>query len=249
MSDDRRVVPLDGCANFRDLGGYRTGDGRQLRWSRVYRSDGLHELSTADIRRLRQELGLRAIIDLRTPDEAGVEGPGSLADEPVRYHHVSLMNDARGTARRLPPGETFSMDRFYTAMLRDGMPQVRRVVELIAHAEGPAVFHCAAGKDRTGVIAAVVLSLVGVDETQIVADYALSQRAVEGIRARLLRSRGYERMWNELPPETLHAHPETMQRTLDGVRESWGSMQDYAVAAGIDADLTARLRDGLLEPV
>ncbi len=119
------------------------------------------------------------------------------------------------------------------------MPQV---------ADSSAVYHCAAGKDRTGVISCVLLSLLGVDEELIVADYALSQESMDDIIGRLNESEGYEKMWDELPPETLHALPETMRDLLTLVAERWGSMQGYASEAGLADDVLARLAQSCLEP-
>jgi protein-tyrosine phosphatase len=245
MAEERRV-PLEGCVNFRDLGGYAARDGWRVRTGRLYRSDGLHELTPNDIEHLRERVQLSAIVDLRTPHEAETEGPGALAEAPVRYYHVSLMQPSAGEPRALQPGEPFEMDRFYVAMLREGREQVRTIVDLLAHAGGPTVFHCAAGKDRTGVIAALVLSLLGVDDAQIVDDYAATRSAIDRIRSRLKRSRGYEKMWKELPPETLHAHPETMHGMLERVREEWGSMRDYAADAGVEERTIEKLRRDLL---
>src|SRR5512144_2600872 len=146
-----RRIELEGCLNFRDLGGYPTRDGRRVRWRRLFRSDGLHLLTAADIRRLREEIGLAEVIDLRSTTELASEGRGMLAAEPLRFHHVPLFD---GEVRE----------------------QRARAAEItLAEASGPAVFHCAAGKDRTGVISAILLALLDVPDEVIVADYAATQ--------------------------------------------------------------------------
>jgi protein tyrosine/serine phosphatase len=240
-------VGLEGCSNFRDLGGWAALGGRRVRHGLVYRSDGLHELSPADVRQLRESVGIRRVIDLRTPAEVEHEVHGALVAPPVSYHHVSLLPPPREQPRVLEPGERFELDRFYLGILRRGSRGVARVLELLADASEPAVFHCAAGKDRTGVIAGMLLALLGVDDAQVAEDYALTQRGIEGIAGRLRRSRGYTDLWKELPTESLHARPDTMHAWLAGVRREWGSPEGYARAAGVSPAALERLRARLLE--
>jgi protein tyrosine/serine phosphatase len=241
-----RFVELEGCSNFRDLGGWTGRGGRAVRRGLVFRADGLHELSARDIAHLRKQVGIRAVIDLRTPSEVEHEAHGPLIAPPVLYHHVSLLPPARQPPRLLAPGETFALDRFYLGILRRGGQGIARVLELLAAAGEPAVFHCAAGKDRTGVIAGLLLALLEVDDAQIAEDYALTQRGIEGIANRLRRSRGYTDLWKELPAETLHARPDTMHAWLAAVRHEWGSAEGYARSAGVSPAVLERLRARLL---
>jgi protein tyrosine/serine phosphatase len=213
----------------------------------VFRSDGLHELSPGDVSHLRERLGIRSVIDLRTPTEAELETHGALIEPPVRYHHVSLLPAQRAGARALAPGETFELDRFYLGILRRAGGEITRVLELLAASAEPAVFHCAAGKDRTGVIAALLLAILEVDDAEIAEDYALTQRGLSGIAKKLRRSQGYADLWRDLPPESLHARADTIARWLSAVRSEWGSPADYARAAGVSAAAIARLRERLIE--
>ncbi len=240
-----RFVSLEGCANFRDLGGYPTRDGRRVRRGRLYRSDALHYMTPGDVERVRDDLGVRDVIDLRSTAEVETDGAGPLAAPPVRRHHLPLFDVARSDVH----GERSAraLDETYAVMLRSARQPVARAVELIAHAEGAAVFHCAAGKDRTGVIAAVLLGVLGVDDEHITADYALTRHALERITARLRASESYRYIFTELPPETLHAEPHTMQRLLAGVRAEYGGLTEYARAAGVRDEVIARLRDRALE--
>ena len=97
-----RLIALEGCHNFRDLGGYPARDGKCVRWRTLFRSDGLHLLSAADVTRLREEIGLRHMIDLRSSGELRIDGVGPLADEPVRHHHVPLFDgEMRDLASRI----------------------------------------------------------------------------------------------------------------------------------------------------
>jgi protein-tyrosine phosphatase len=246
MTDPRaRFVSLEGCVNFRDLGGYPTADGARVRRGCVYRSDALHFMTPADVARVRDALGVRNVIDLRSTAEVETDGPGPLAAPPVRRHHLPLFD----VDRREVHGEhqARALDETYALMLRFARRPVARALELIAQAEGASVFHCAAGKDRTGVVAAVLLGVLGVPDEHIVADYALTRHALDRITARLRASESYQYIFTELPPETLHAEPHTMERLLASVRAEYGDLREYARRAGVGDDVIARLRARALE--
>jgi protein-tyrosine phosphatase len=240
-----RFVTLEGCVNFRDLGGYPTADGRRLRHGWVYRSDALHYLTPADVAHVRDALGVRDVIDLRSTAEVDTDGPGPLATPPVRRHHLPLFDVDRREVHGTH--EVRALDETYALMLRFAMRPVSRALELIAAGEGATVFHCAAGKDRTGVVAAVLLGALGVPDEHIVADYALTRHALDRITARLRASESYRYIFTELPPETLHAEPHTMERLLASVRAEYGDLGEYARRAGVGDALLARLRERALE--
>jgi protein-tyrosine phosphatase len=238
-------VPLEGCVNFRDLGGWRTAAGQRVRSGRLFRSDALHRLTPADLARVRGELGLRTLIDLRSSHEVTNEGRGPVAEPPVAYHHLPLFDGpARDPGRQRPEG---GLAAIYLAMLRFAKAPIARALETLAASPGAAVFHCAAGKDRTGVLSAGVLGSVGVVDADIVEDYADTRRALPRILERLRASEGYDYVFTELPPDTLHAEPATMQALLDLVRAEWGSMRDYASDAGTSPAALDDLAAGLLE--
>lgn len=243
---DERYVHLEGCHNFRDLGGYPARDGRRVRRGRVFRSDALHLLTESDVRRVRDELRLRAIIDVRSASEVRIDGAGPLAGPPVAYHHVPLFSDQ--TLAREPEEVPEDLGHRYFLMMRYAREPIGCVLRLVADARAPAVFHCAAGKDRTGVISAVILAILGVSEADIVDDYVCTSRNLDRIIERLRGSRAYRTIFTQLPPETLHADPGTMESLLHRVREAHGSMREYARTAGVDDDALARLEARLLEP-
>lgn len=241
-----RRIPLEGCFNFRDIGGYPTRDGRRVRWRQVFRSDGLHALTPADVRTLRDDVALRQVVDLRSTAELRSEGRGPLAHEPIEFHHVPLFDGEVATNRSPAPEETTLADR-YVLLAEFAADRIGRVLTTLAAAPGPAVFHCAAGKDRTGVVSAIVLGLLGVPDEVIVADYAATQETLDAIVDRLMSLDGYRAMLAALPPDTLHANPDTMATLLARLRERWGTVDAYAVAAGVEAETIARLRDRLLD--
>ena len=245
-----RMIDLEGCLNFRDLGGYPTADGRRLAWRRIYRSDGLHRLTAPDVARLRDDLGLTDLIDLRSTAELKLDGRGPLEREPMAFHHVPLFDGDRPSTfsldmkRRM---EEMSLADRYFGLVETAKEPIARVVRLIADAKGGAVYHCAAGKDRTGVISAILLSALGVPEELIVADYALSQQNLDAIIERLNASESYKEMFENLPADTLHADPETMTSLLAKLEDSYGSVAAYLEAAGAGSDVVERLRATVLE--
>jgi len=240
-----RLVPLEGCLNFRDLGGYPPADGRTVRWRQVYRSDALHLLTPADIARVRDELRVRDVIDLRSSAEVRSEGQGPLADGDVRFHHVPLYDGEVRAEDRERAAQISLADR-YVFLADLAKDRIGRVVATVATAEAGAVFHCAAGKDRTGVISAILLGLLGVPDEVIVADYVATRENLDAIVERLNSLEGYRAMLAALPPETMHANPETMVEFLERLRDAHGSFEDYVVGAGVPAALVDRLRDRLL---
>jgi protein-tyrosine phosphatase len=241
----RRVIDLEGCLNFRDLGGYPTGDGRTVRWRELFRSDALHHLTAADVARMRDELRIGTVVDLRSSSEVRSEGRGALASEPIRFHHVPLF-DGHVARPESWNGMATLADR-YALLAEIAKEPIARVVTVLADAAGPAVYHCAAGKDRTGVVSAVLLGLLGVPDEVIVADYVATQENLDAIIDRLMSAEGYQTMLAALPPDTLHAEAETMVAFLRSIRERYGSMAGYAGAIGVGRRVVERLAARLLE--
>jgi protein-tyrosine phosphatase len=240
-----RHIPLEGAVNFRDLGGYETTDGQRTRWRVLFRADGLGELTATDLGVMAQ-LGIRTVVDLRS----GYEMENSRFDvdaHPVDFHHfpfIDALPDVEEWDRR--PG---LLGEQYKEMLVDAMPQIRGALNVLASAEArPAVFHCTAGKDRTGLLSALVLSLVGVPEETVVADYALSGEAMERLRAKLILKYPDGKDVIADIDEVFSAHPGNMERLFVFLRERFGTLADWAAAAGIDDSLVVRLKEALLEP-
>jgi protein-tyrosine phosphatase len=240
-----RRIEIEGCFNFRDLGGYPTGDGRRIRWRTLFRSDALHNISGRGVERVRDELGIGHILDLRSTGELSSEGRGALEREGIRFHHLPLF-DVDPAAASAGAAELSLADR-YVLMAEFAKIPIARVLSTLADASEPAVYHCAAGKDRTGVVSAVLLGLLGVRDEIIVADYVATQESLDAIIDRLLRTEGYQAMLAALPPDTLHAEPETMISLLARVAERYGSMHGYAREIGVSEDALERLRARLLE--
>lgn len=240
---DRRIY-LDGAVNFRDLGGYQAADGRRIRWRTLFRADGLSRLSPADRRVIRQ-LGVATVIDLRTTAE--LEGGRFPVEEiPVGFHHVPLLDDVPSLEKfEMTPGMLASQ---YQQIARDAAHQIARVLTIVAerHAH-PVIVHCTAGKDRTGVLVAVLLGVLGVDDEAIVHDYALSAQAMVALRKKLVERYPEGKEAIEGATEVFSAAPTNISRLLEDLRADYGSIEAYAAAAGAGPAVVTALRDTLLE--
>jgi protein-tyrosine phosphatase len=246
--DFERLLPLDGSFNFRDLGGYPTSDGRYVKPGRLYRADGPHALTDGDRRALRA-LGLATVIDLRTPDEAAERC--SYAEHVDGVTLVALpLADVLPDPDELPTWvEPAVVARRYREMLDNGLPAVAQALRVLTTGDAlPAVMHCSAGKDRTGILSAIVLGMVGVPDDAIIADYALSGSAMTRFIDFLITSYpdAGERL-TKLAPALVAAEPETIRRFLSNVRAEYGSFDDFAVTIGV-SDAPRQLRGALVTP-
>lgn len=252
-----RIVRLEGARNFRDLGGYPTTGGGVTRWRRLYRSDGLHRLTPADVGAL-AELGLRVVYDLRRAAERQRE-PSVALGAAVRLELVTI-GGASGRNTELID-DIFSgaldeitnrfMDRTYRRMVIDDAPAFGRLLTSLAGAEAlPAVFHCSAGKDRTGVAAALLLSVLGVEEPLIVEDYALTGELYSARRLSELRPHFQERGRDIERFRALFDAPGSrIEALLETVRAEHGGAERYLVdVAGVEPATIDELRRLLVEP-
>lgn len=244
-----RDIDLLDTFNLRDLGGYRTEDGRRVRWRTLFRGAALHRLSGGDLEIVRG-LGLRTAIDLRTGGELDAHGGYPVSALPARFHHLPMIErvwdlDAARVDAMAP--ERFLVDR-YRDMLDEGAGTIATAVELFGRPENlPAVFYCAAGKDRTGVLAALVLDAVGVRPADIVADYHLSKERVERIRARAAASSPASAM-DRQPPAFMQAPAEAMTLLIERIHAEFGGSAAYMRGIGVPAPAIAALADALTEP-
>jgi len=247
--DPRRLIRLDAVHNFRDIGGYPTVDGGTTRWRRLFRADGLYRLTPADVAVVR-ELGVRTVIDLRTRAELDERGTFPLDQHPVTFHHVSVITNT-WTADEAE-GEHDAADfleRAYLSILDEGEQRLAEaLVKLSEPGALPAVFHCAAGKDRTGLLAMLLLGCLGVPDEYIVADYALTEAGMQRMREWAKREQPelFERISNG-PVIFSAAVPEAMHRMIGHVREWHGGIREFALALGVPAEAIDRLRAELVE--
>ncbi len=254
MRDDA-LLGLDGPANFRDLGGHRTEAGGRLRSGRVFRSDSLSYLSDADVGALRDRVGIRTVIDLRSPPEVGDHGHGPLSAL-VDQRHMPIVDQTkpedapRFRIRRQPQFQR--IDEIYLHMLDAFGERFGAVIRVIAEADRhPLVFHCAAGKDRTGLVSALVLGACEVPDEDIAADFAYTEMRMPEIIARNTeRLGGIEgvKTGAEVTGQQYGAQPGAMLTVLEQLRDRHGSLAAYLGSVGVTSAAVEALRRALVEP-
>ena len=251
IAAERRIV-MDGPSNFRDLGGYPTLDGSYTRWGQVFRSDGLHELSDAD-HQIMAGLGITKIFDLRSHEEVD-RAPDRVPDGVTHVHFPMSSDVARGRTmlQRILDGDLdkFDEDDMASGYLRmlEGFPDyLSQMVAAVGNGER-ILFHCTAGKDRTGITAMVLLGLADVSEPHILDDYEISAQyrahSTEGTNwfQKVIEEAGrnpddYRAMWG--------SPRRAMRKTLDGVGETWGTTADYLRSTGVADETAAAARQAL----
>jgi protein tyrosine/serine phosphatase len=247
-------IDLEGAVNVRDVGGLPTVDGRSTRHGVLLRADNLQGLTPSDVGRLTGELGVRTVLDLRTDREVQEEGPGPLRATEVVHHHVSLIPEPPGEPaeqeidRAVPhradrAGATpTDMTGYYVGYLEDAPQGLARALRLLADpSSGPALVHCAAGKDRTGVVVAVALSLAGVRREAVVADYARSAERIDGVLARLQATKTYGPSLAGTSADAIRPVAGSMERFLDHVDREYGGPHGLAMSLGVEEEVVARL--------
>ena len=225
--DGRRRILLERAVNVRDLGGYPRRDGGATPYGRFYRADNMHGLTSGDMEEL-YGLGLRTVLDLRTPGECAAQPNCFEGFRDVQVLHHSLLGESTDQFT----GFGRSLGENYAEMIRRQPELYAELFVLIAGRvqEGGVLFHCTAGKDRTGVTAALLLGLAGVPEEDIIADYALTD----------VYLRPKVRMFIEHNPEAdpalFRALPESMEHFTRTLREQYGDARGYLLSAGMTGE-------------
>ncbi len=241
-------LPLEGAANGRDLGGLPLMGGGVTRPGVLLRTDNLQALTETDVRLLVDDLSVRVVVDLRTGVEVQAEGPGPLTRErAVDIRHRSLYPEAgHNTDLDVLPWQGVDLHghldespavRAYLGYLRDRPDSIVDALRDVAHADGAAIVHCAAGKDRTGVVCALALEVAGVPREAIIADYVATDQRIEAIVARLAASATYARDIHLDQTDRHRPRAETMERVLELV-----DPHEWLAHHGFGADDAAALR-------
>ena len=248
-----RRLAVVGTHNLRDIGGYLATDGRRVRPLTLLRSDALHAIDDEG-RRYLSDLGLRSSIDLRELDER-TAAPSAVPEE-VRLIEIPLFTSAApgelvAGAGALDRRSLPSLEAIYELLVTTRGPIIVEVIRaLIEPGALPAVVHCTAGKDRTGVVIAIVLAALGIPDDVIAADYAATSMFLgEEFRAQAVARNivpGYD---GERLTKMLACEPEYVLTALATVREAHGSVEAYLMTAGLTSDELETLRTALLEPV
>lgn len=258
--DAPRWIDLEGAVNARDLGGVPLSDGGTVAPGRLLRSDNLQDLTARDVDHLVDDHGVTAVIDLRTGVEVRLEGPGPLmADERVVVEHRSLYPEAgehtdaiqadtivpwqNGVHGADMPAESPTV-RTYFGYLEHRPDSIVAALRTIADPPrgGAALVHCAAGKDRTGLVVALALEVAGARRDAVVADYALTSERIAAIVDRLAGSPTYARDMVTSDPMHHAARPESMARILELLDERHGSPAGWLAEHGLAGDAQAALR-------
>ncbi|MEZ5235220.1 MAG: tyrosine-protein phosphatase [Acidimicrobiales bacterium] len=236
-----RWLELDGTANCRELGGLPLHGGGSTRSGVLLRSDALHDLTDADVALLTGTWGVRHVIDLRAAGERAERGRGRLAAAGVCYSELEVFSDAVLAERRAAHAgagtltESDSMADAYRFFLEVGAAAFVTALARLAEPDGaPAIVHCAAGKDRTGVLVALLLDVAGVRPEAIVEDYAATAHRLDGIRAKLSALSSYARFAAEAPATAaaMSADASTMAELLEWLHAEHGGAAGWFRAAG-----------------
>jgi protein tyrosine/serine phosphatase len=247
-------INLDGAVNVRDLGGLPLTSGGTTASGRLIRADNLQELTPGDVKKLVREIGVTVVVDLRSSAELRAEGPAPLeAVAGVRHAHYPVLPELGSAAdvvsnailaRSQRDIERYPDDQqtgHYLGYLDERPDEVAAAVRSIATADGAALVHCAAGKDRTGVVVALVLAAVSVRPEAIVADYVATGERVHEIIARLRRTRIYAEDMTTRPADAHLPRAATMRAFLEQLDARYGGAAGWLTANGLGDDL-GRLR-------
>ncbi len=224
-----RRYPMKGIANFRDLGGYSCNGG-MTKWGVFFRSTSLHKAVEEDVE-VMERVGISRILDLRYPGERE-EKP----DVPVKgadWMGISLLGTIPVEDLDVNDEEedTKTLINMYRQIIASSRAEIKDSVQAMIQAEGPALFHCAAGKDRTGILAMLLLGAVGVGREDIIADYEMSHH--------------YIRSFTE---DISGSHGSNMQKLLDEIVEEWGSVTGFLQECGISQKELSRLNEKFVIP-
>ena len=218
-----KPLALQNAYNVRDIGYYRNRNGEKLKEGIFLRADSLNRLTMEDWLKLKQ-YGVVSIVDLRSPEECSRNPFDLKAAGEIFYHSVPLFDNIQSNdgTQKLPQ----SLHDLYVQLLDNSSRQIAVVLrDFLEHKSGCHLFNCTAGKDRTGVIAMLLLGLADVDEETIVADYSVSAENMEPVFAgqiQAMNKAGYGAM-----SFLLKSEPEEMRQTLAHISQKYGSIRDY----------------------
>lgn len=246
IESNNRHLSVKGTYNIRDLGGYKTQFGKTTPWRKFFRSDSLHLITNEGMSSLYQK-GLRLVIDLRTQKEMK-ERPNPFEKFPdVRFLNLPLFDDLapifmlkNDTAQQSP------LLNFYLAALHNQHDAIRAVMSEISNTnDGAILFNCTAGKDRTGIVAALLLGLVGVSNEDIMYDYTLTAELIPDLVKQLLvesKERGVD---TKKHSQMLESPAEVIKLTLLELEKKYGSVNNYFKTIGLEQALISNLCDRL----
>ncbi len=243
FTDETRLVEGTGVFNLRHTGGYPTSDGRVTKPFQLLRSASLHTLDEKG-QQILLDLGLRHVVDLRHDHETA-HSPNVFKDHgTVSYHNVSLF--AGLAPDRLPIGAIPTLTEMYLELLQVSSSQLVQAVLPLTTGE-PVLVHCTAGKDRTGMVVALLLDLLGVDRETIVQDYALTDTYLEPMRPSLRENASKYGLDMVQYEHMISCQPEYIEAMLDHLHEEYGGAEAYLLQAGMTPEQLEAIRTNLTE--
>lgn len=245
-----REIKLEGAFNVRDLGGLSTDDGRSLTPGLVYRGDALGSLTPEDHRVITEDLGVKTVIDLRTIEEAGGDGLQDARTFPeLTVFNFSIVPEGRIGREPFPSNEPEKLAERYVENMEEGLEAIRDALVEISASAGrgePVLFHCQAGRDRTGLLSALLLKSIGIADEDVIADYVASNRNATDVTKRLLENPLYANGADKPDEAPVLLQPETMKFFLNLIETRYGGIERWAESAAIPPEVVASLRETLV---
>ena len=250
MIDDylERHYPFEGCFNFRDIGGYPNQDGKRVKSGLYFRAGRQDRMTDQDLLKL-SDLKISTQIDLRKPDEALQQGKGPLEVMGANYINIAVIPEGGSDQLSRLVGDTGISGKRYLGYLEFGPSSWLKIFEILANKDSlPVVLHCTAGKDRTGVSTAFLLSILGVSREVIEADYLLTNLDTERQADFIENTAGYPEGYDRETMISVAGVPKgAMKDFLDGVESKWGSVNEYLEKIGVTQEQMDMVRHNFLE--
>lgn len=254
--DPKRHLAFDGASNLRDLGGYTTSDGRQTQWRRFVRSaipNGITEKGQREL----VDYGVGAIIDLRAPSDLEISPNIFTESDKIAFHHHDFWGDRLTGFKSSPesPGQAEKLADLYRTGLEKCGGVIVEIMTTMTQGDHATVFHCSAGKDRTGIVAAMLLGVAGVPHDTVAADFALTDLYLEDPKRDHAESDPMtipdgtlpNASGDRLPIYMSSCLPRTMLLALEFLDENYGGVEGYLLESGLSTQHIERLRSKLLD--
>ena len=243
-----RHYSFEGCFNFRDIGGYLNQDGKKVKRGLYFRAGRQDRMTNKDLAQL-SDLNISTQIDLRKQEEVLDQGRGPLEDMGAKYINISVIPEGGSEKLNKLVGDTGISGKRYLGYLEFGPTSWLRLFGILADEENlPVLLHCTAGKDRTGVSTAFLLSVLGVSRDIIEADYLLTNLDTERQADFIESTVGYPEGYNREKMISIAGVPkDAMKDFLDGVESKWGSVIEYLKKIGVTQEQMDQVRLNFLE--
>lgn len=233
-------LPLDNAYNVRELGGYSCMNRNTTKWKRFLRADDISALSQNDIAYLKA-YGVNTVIDLRSQKETEAN-PDALVDvEGIAYHHIPFMKgDVDDVTKIAVDFERFDLGDFYVGLLEEKSKVAQLIKQIVQAPPGCILFHCSAGKDRTGVLSMLLLLIAGVSKADVEANYELTYTYLQ-------HKPGFLDMIPEhFDPSCMYSKPEFIRKAIDHIHNGYTSIENYLHTCGVSAEMIQQTKRRLL---